>query len=646
MKRREDSFFGLHLDIHADPGTSVDCIGEGLTEEQIRTLCRTVKPDFVQIDCKGHPGYASYPTAMGNAFPFIQGDPLALWRRVTAEEGVALYMHYSGVRDRLWCSRHPEDAVVFPDGKSSPEDTSVCSSYADRLLIPQLTELAQRYHVDGVWVDGECWACQWDFSPAMREEYTRETGKEAPVCIEGAPVAQEYRDFCREQFRRYLRRYTEAVHRACPGFQIASNWAFADHMPEAVCADVDFLSGDYDPQNSYNTARLSGRILAAQGLPWDLMAWNFRHEFTPGGFSSPKHPVQIMQEAAAVISLGGGFQNYVCQERNGSPKMKKIASMVPVAQFLRARQPYCHKGTFVPQAVLLNSAADRYATSKNPFSCDGYDNVRGLLRLLCDVSQSVEVREEHNLAGRTRQYPLIAVGELHTAMEPAMPEELVNYVKAGGNLLLTGANTLRTLAAAGLPCPVPDAPEADHGYFTVDGESYTGFDRPLYRLSAPAGAEIVAYASRSDEGKDAFPLAAVFPCGAGKIAAAAADLGSVYVRHRTVDAQRLIDRLCRMLYTPIAAPAARTPGLELSLLRKEGVRYLQLVNCGGPHADPTTATFDRIPPLSDVRLVLQSEKPPRLTLLPAGTDLTPVHTPAGWEVTVSRVEIHEILRID
>ena len=90
MKRREDSFFGLHLDIHADPGTSVDCIGEGLTEEQIRTLCRTVKPDFVQIDCKGHPGYASYPTALGNAFPFIQGDPLALWRRVTAEEGVAL----------------------------------------------------------------------------------------------------------------------------------------------------------------------------------------------------------------------------------------------------------------------------------------------------------------------------------------------------------------------------------------------------------------------------------------------------------------------------------------------------------------------------------------------------------------------------
>ena len=86
--------------------------------------------------------------------------------------------------------------------------------------------------------------------------------------------------------------------------------------------------------------------------------------------------------------------------------------------------------------------------------------------------------------------------------------------------------------------------------------------------------------------------------------------------------------------------------LELSLLRKEGVRYLQLVNCGGPHADPTTATFDRIPPLSDVRLVLQSEKPPRLTLLPAGTDLTPVYTPAGWEVTVSRVEIHEILRID
>ena len=71
-------------------------IGRTLKEEDIRRVCRELKPDFWQIDCKGHFGWASYPSELGNAMPCTD-DPLVLWRRVTREEGVALYMHYSGL---------------------------------------------------------------------------------------------------------------------------------------------------------------------------------------------------------------------------------------------------------------------------------------------------------------------------------------------------------------------------------------------------------------------------------------------------------------------------------------------------------------------------------------------------------------------
>ena len=93
MKRRADSFFGLHFDFHASPEKCPAPIGGTLKEEEIREICRLLKPDFLQIDCKGHPGWASYPTECGNAMPDIVGDPLALWRRVTKEEDVALYLH-------------------------------------------------------------------------------------------------------------------------------------------------------------------------------------------------------------------------------------------------------------------------------------------------------------------------------------------------------------------------------------------------------------------------------------------------------------------------------------------------------------------------------------------------------------------------
>ena len=92
MKRRSESAFGLHFDFHANPEKGA-VIGATLREEDIREICREIRPDFIQVDCKGHPGWASYPTALENAMPAFAMDTLALWRRVTKEEGEARYLH-------------------------------------------------------------------------------------------------------------------------------------------------------------------------------------------------------------------------------------------------------------------------------------------------------------------------------------------------------------------------------------------------------------------------------------------------------------------------------------------------------------------------------------------------------------------------
>ena len=59
-------------------------------------LLDRVRPDYVQYDCKGHVGWAGYPTKVGWAAPGIKKDSLAVWRKVTRERGVGLYIHYSG----------------------------------------------------------------------------------------------------------------------------------------------------------------------------------------------------------------------------------------------------------------------------------------------------------------------------------------------------------------------------------------------------------------------------------------------------------------------------------------------------------------------------------------------------------------------
>ena len=95
--KRADSFFGVHFDLHASE--DITDAGKTLTAAMIDTFLLKVRPDFIQIDCKGHPGISSYPTKVGFHVKGFEKDPLKLFRERTEANNVALYMHFSGVWD-------------------------------------------------------------------------------------------------------------------------------------------------------------------------------------------------------------------------------------------------------------------------------------------------------------------------------------------------------------------------------------------------------------------------------------------------------------------------------------------------------------------------------------------------------------------
>ena len=74
---------------------------------------------------------------------------------------------------------------------------------------------------------------------------------------------------------------------------------------------------------------------------------------------------------------------------------------------------------------------------------------------------------------------------------------------------------------------------------------------------------------------------------------------------------------------------------------------LQLVNAGGSHADPLSATDDYIPPVLDAVLSVRSEKcPERIVLQPEGRELEFEYSEGRAYVRVNRVDIHSVLQID
>jgi len=642
--RRSNSFLGIHFDFHA--GDDCTAIGKNVTPAMVTEIIRKVRPDYIQCDCKGHRGLSSYPTRVGNRAPGFVGDPLRIWRKITAEHGVALFMHYSGVWDTEAIKRNPAWARIDEKGARDPNNTSVFGPYVDKLLIPQLKELRDEYRVDGVWIDGECWATCQDYTPRVLAQFRKATGiRKIPRKPED-PHFFEFTEFCREAFRRYLRHYIDALHAHDPAFQIASNWAFSSFMPGPVSANVDFISGDYPLQDSLRAARLEGRCMMRQGRPWDLMAWGFCSRFGEKGASS-KSALQLQQELSIVLALGGGVQVYYKQKRDGSIERWPMNVMGEVARFCRARQALSHRAEPVPQIALLNSSAAHYRISRRIFSPwnNEFIPLRGILDLLLDAQQVVEVLSEHHLAGRMDQYPLIIIPE-SAHLDTPFRKELPAYARRGGRLLIIGPTAAR-LFKQELGITLLGKPEkkarfiAHHG--AMFGVNSHGCDVKL----KPRTLAIADYFPVNDLDEKSRPTASIRPLGKGWIAGTYMDLGESYHKAGTSLARDFLASIVRRLFPRPVVEVTGSHRVDVSLMRKAGQLLVHLVNTSGPHADENVYTFDEIPAVGPLKISIRLPRRPRSVRLHPGNRSVKFTWSAGAiHLRLPRLEIHKIIDVE
>ena len=591
--RRDQSFLGIHFDFHA--GAANKNIGANTTPEMVGTILDMVHPDYIQVDCKGHPGYSSYPTEVGNPAPGLVTDPLLVWRKVTADRGVGLYMHYSGVWDARSVELHPDWAIKDPAGNPSDRITSVFGPYVDKLLIPQLKELAGKYQVDGMWVDGECWATSLDYGEKAARLFKEETGLDAPVSPED-PGWYEWKQFHREAYRKYLRHYISAVRSEYPEFQICSNWAYTHHMSEPVSAPVDFLSGDYSAMNSVNSARVASRYLAWQGVPWDLMAWSF--SIGEGGRQKPS--VQLMREAAVTLSQGGGFQAYYTQNGDGSLNLDKLKSMADVAVFARARQRYCHHSVSVPQVAVLLSTYD-YQHKNLPGNHGALfpnytGSAAGIMNCLLESQYSVDLLGEASLLPDMSRFPLIVVPECETLSE-VFRDDLLEYVKNGGSLLVVG-----------------------------------GAMSDFFSKASGIGLK----------GSEWFSAG----LGSGKIGFVPQDIADDYEAGKGSDGIRArVNNLVNELFPEPMVEVLSSPYVDVALRRLNGKLQVHLVNTSGDHRHEPI--FETIDPVKDIEVTLRlPEKPTRIVCQPEGKELRFRYKNGKAVFKLPALEIYSIIEIE
>lgn len=640
----EHVFFGIHYDLHANAGDTE--LGRELTAEHLGERLRRVRPDWIQADCKGHPGYTSWPTAVGSTSPGVVNDALRIHRDVTRELGIKLGMHYSGVWDSRAIELHPDWARRDQAGQPDPNMTCRLSGYDAELMIPQMLEIVEKYDVDGFWVDGENWASKPCWCDRCRTEFTRRTGVTEIPQTAGDAHWDAWLAFHRDLFVEHVTRYADAIHARKPTCLVCSNWMYTVRQPDPISAPVDYLSGDYDWAWGANRAAVEGRLLDGRGKSWDLMAWGF----TKTGAMSANPPwvmktaVHLCQELAEVIALGGAVMVYNTPQRTGWLTGWHQDLLAEVAEWCRARKDVCFGSTSASQAAVLHLASHYYACNQPLFNYgEAVQPVEGALHALLETHRSTDILTGEAALRRLSDYALVVAPE-QTRLSPEIIAALEAFAQAGGHVLMSGAHL-----ATDCPDLVGATPD---GAAITDQTTYLPVGGRAVPVSGPwqgvkplAGTRIVAYRlAQQEPDKDATDQAVVTrrPVGRGSITAIHGPLFRDYFLGHYPLLRRFIGGLVEGLDIPWEATVEAPPRLELIARRKDGALVINLIHRGAGEAlSPNRVIVEELPPVTDIVLRIRRDAPP------ASVIVAPDGAPARWSyaegmltVEMPRVEIH------
>ena len=640
-KSRKDAVFGLHFDIHANQYDRE--IGAYVDEDNIRKLMDVVKPDFVQYDCKGHAGYTSYPTKVGTPSPGIIKDVLAVWRKVTDERGIKLFIHYSGVYDAVAVEKHPEWARIDENGKPDNMATSTFGPYVDELMIPQLREVASMYHLDGMWVDGECWGAKLDYSPAALAAWNKETGLDTAPKSRNEPNWRKWKDFNRRQFETYLCHWVDELHKTHPNLEVTSNWAYSSMMPKPVVAKLDYLSGDYQPLKSLSSARFEARYLASVGDPWELMAWGFNSG--KGVSHTYKTATQLQQEASVVLMQGGAFQIYYLPTRPGFICDEIINNAASVAEFCRDRQAVCRKNTSVPQVALLFSTETMADKSDTPYSVVNTDELSGALYALLESQLSVDILPEFKLQPQLSKYALVVIPDDYQLTD-SFKKAITKYVKDGGNLLLLGQRCARLFEPMlgveyiGEPANVNTELFTKYGIVNESG---------VWQKVKPTSAEPLAFRYPfNDPNRDGDVAATYASYGQGKVAAIYGPVCTNFYNTHHPYLRKFIGDTARKLFTNPTVEVDGPPCVEVALrTTRDGKLSVHLLNTSNMQESDNRIAFDFIPSIGPIEVRLKvAEKPEKVEWVPGGGRIKWSWDDGILTARIPKLDIYGILVVD
>lgn len=660
-------YFGLHYDLHA--GAKDTELGTRCSPRELVPVLKTMGVDFVQTDCKGHPGMTSWFSQVPDATvsPGVVKDALAQWRKATRQLKLPLHCHYSGIWDKAAGAKHPDWCVVKADGKTAgaPFGGSETESpgeimcprgpYLEKLMIPQLLELIDRYQVDGFWIDGDMWGVSPCYCPACKAAFREQTGLEEPPVKPEDPNWHLWWNFTRESFEAYVTRYCHAVHAHKPGVLVCSNWLQTFKHPGEPKVPTDWISGDNAWVWGLDGSRCEARFLSTRGKPWDIMLWNFYCSHGMGKPDSPwtAKPVEMLQqEAAVLLAFGGNVQVYENPGvRTGQLIPWRARRMKAMGRFVKQRRAVCQGTESIPQIAVLHSETHlrRNPTGANLMWSTDAAPVQGAVFSLLECAYGVDILDEWALMPRVDQFPVIVVPE-QVDLADEMVSVLKGYVQRGGRLLVTGARMADRFGADFLGIQSGEVEKEKAYHLPAADGSVPVWSKEWLRVkpTTARGLGRLGTTALLDERLLENPAFTVNRVGKGQVAFVGCDLFRNFAHNRYPLCRSFVGEMVEHLVKGRLDIRVQAPVcVDVALRRREGEIQVHFVNrSSGIPNQPNNGAIDEIPAVGPMRIRVKMDQKPRSVRVALEKAGLKHRFSGGWlTVEVDRVRIHDVVRI-
>jgi len=397
-----------------------DQVGEFFDASKWVHLLKDADVKTVIIYMKDHHGRCYYKTNLGKQYLV---DILGMFLPEAHKGGIEVHPYFSVGFDQYAIGNHPDWTTVDASGKVPAragdifERPCIISSPYREFAWKQLEDMVSKYDVNGVWYDiGQfydpcyCYYCRKKYKDKFGEEIP-ENPNDLPA--EGLAFLQsEYKSFY-DEAERIIKKYRpDALTGGTSGYDMIS---IECHQP------------------FYEGQDMIARLGKARKIPTEITS--------PGSYSGwdgfDSKPATLLKlEIAGALAHGANILIGVAPYVTGAPEPGVFANIKEVFSYVKSVEPYCTKVESVSDVALRYDETIQlysdYPFRMAPSEFTGFHEC-----LLDEHLQYDFVKGDEDLS----KYSLLILADQRNISGDVV-KNIAEYVKAGGNLLVTALTSL------------------------------------------------------------------------------------------------------------------------------------------------------------------------------------------------------------